>query len=1220
MQAETAKRLSEMTDEGAFERLATAVLREADPRYASLIHTGINAEGKTVKAPVDGITFLQGADPPHLIAVHHTTTNVAGLKRKWLHDPSLVKTKKAKPAALPGDLLKTAEIVSRERAIHPGLKATLALTSNQEPSEELVREANAAARQRGLDIDIWSRSRLAHFLDSPQGQWLRFSYLGIHQERLTKELLSKLSRDSLTAFRPPGDTPEAWVERSIDATLGEERRGVVLLIAEPGLGKSVAGYKLLSRHVQSGGFGVVLPNDLVDKALTIEQAIDLALRQLHPKLAPDAGADALTLCDPSLPFLILVEDINRSGKPSELLERVANWGESHVGGNSLQPRWRVICPAWPQAMFPLKDQLRKRLEELVILCPPMTAEESRAAVRQRALLQGRTISAMDADVIAEALGHDPLLIALHEFTGAPDPNKVISRFIDGSIERTTANSAFAVADYRMALRALTQEMLGRRILDPSWNNVLSWFGLSGAVTAILRPLAVQGEIMRISAHDRITFRHDRVRDALLTSTLATRIQDGNLEDDLLHDPYFAEMFGNVATRAALSGALIAKLEQANPLALFYALANAPQPEHQAHNLIVEAIFRFLRSPAGKGPSHQHLRWYALHILSLFESPSTLAIVAEFPDQGRYGWAAQFRNGNISGGINLCSRFELGTSDPWRDRLIEHVKLRFGANLTKAIGDLLKNPGVQGGARLGAMRIAANLADPALADAIATSWEVDQARSDALEDYLIAASYCCGDDAARLLAPICENWAGLPPDIDNPSTSSKRDSLAANGARFAFRRRPPSQAIKYLIRRAEDEALRWPITYLLHEIDTPDAVEFTTRQLAAIQLRLKGSNGFSHFLLSAPDRWSRHDSYAEKPMSEVSKRRLLSLWTGESADACLREQAFRLWAAAATNADLDTLRTIDPDGALFDRALFARLRCGDHSAIPALEGKLRGEDEGYWWQAGRYLWSGSLTLALDASLTRRGEAAERSWQQQAKDLDWITSEMITRLPSEVAERLLLKHWDHLRFCPNFIHAALYTATVSLTPLIAQTMAECPDPAKAMAHVDQHYGIGRRDRGVTRLAQVESLVPYLHFLAEFTVLHFWDVCNGQGWIAFRQAHLDPLLKHPRYSEFLNEESVFKSLDGQTEPGRTPFLDIWIEQYMKTGATLDEVMNSFEKWLKAKQNISAFVAVTAVIGQFGHRKHLGMLKVLGIDPKDMVDALVEDTEFSVRRRTLQ
>ncbi|MBX9926517.1 MAG: hypothetical protein K2Y05_09175, partial [Hyphomicrobiaceae bacterium] len=68
--SQTARKLADMTDEGRFERLATAVLRASNPVYAALLHTGVNADGKTVKAPVDGFAFVPGATPPHMVAAH----------------------------------------------------------------------------------------------------------------------------------------------------------------------------------------------------------------------------------------------------------------------------------------------------------------------------------------------------------------------------------------------------------------------------------------------------------------------------------------------------------------------------------------------------------------------------------------------------------------------------------------------------------------------------------------------------------------------------------------------------------------------------------------------------------------------------------------------------------------------------------------------------------------------------------------------------------------------------------------------------------------------------------------------------------------------------------------------------------------------------------------------------------------------------------------------
>jgi hypothetical protein len=91
---ETIQKLSAITDEGVFERLATAILRESNSQYRQLAHPGVNVDGKTVKSPVDGIMFVPGADPPHMIAVHHTTCARSDLEKKWLHDPATVQPRK----------------------------------------------------------------------------------------------------------------------------------------------------------------------------------------------------------------------------------------------------------------------------------------------------------------------------------------------------------------------------------------------------------------------------------------------------------------------------------------------------------------------------------------------------------------------------------------------------------------------------------------------------------------------------------------------------------------------------------------------------------------------------------------------------------------------------------------------------------------------------------------------------------------------------------------------------------------------------------------------------------------------------------------------------------------------------------------------------------------------------------------------------------------------
>ena len=64
----TRKMLAEIADAGLFEALASAVLRQEDPRCRRLVETGTNVGGKTVNAIVDGIQFIDDNGERHMVA------------------------------------------------------------------------------------------------------------------------------------------------------------------------------------------------------------------------------------------------------------------------------------------------------------------------------------------------------------------------------------------------------------------------------------------------------------------------------------------------------------------------------------------------------------------------------------------------------------------------------------------------------------------------------------------------------------------------------------------------------------------------------------------------------------------------------------------------------------------------------------------------------------------------------------------------------------------------------------------------------------------------------------------------------------------------------------------------------------------------------------------------------------------------------------------------
>jgi hypothetical protein len=144
----TRARLAEITDEGKFESLAAAVLRQAEPSYRHLIETGTNAEGKPIASPVDGLMSVPHSSPPHLICFHHTTTAQKRLREKWLEHGE-------------GDLPKTARWAATRREKLPEAQVTLVLTTNRRVPPDLYVDVHADAAAHNLGLDIWDQSRIA---------------------------------------------------------------------------------------------------------------------------------------------------------------------------------------------------------------------------------------------------------------------------------------------------------------------------------------------------------------------------------------------------------------------------------------------------------------------------------------------------------------------------------------------------------------------------------------------------------------------------------------------------------------------------------------------------------------------------------------------------------------------------------------------------------------------------------------------------------------------------------------------------------------------------------------------------------------------------------------------------------------------------------------------------------------------------------------------------
>jgi hypothetical protein len=1220
----TERLLETLTDEGLFEKLAAAVLRDADPTYRMLAHPGVNADCKTVKSPVDGIGFVQGAKPPHMVIVHHTITARDGLENKWLHDPATVTPRGPKPTAPAGDVRKALTIAAEQRKTEPSLHVTLVLTTNHEPPEALIRKAHAVAAQANVELDVWTRARLAHFLDNTsQGQWIRRQYLGEEPQRLSLLFLQHLSGKSVAAFALQ-DAPQLWVERALDRALAERKRpGVTFLVAASGLGKSTACYKLLRAHIGAGGAGLILSQSVIATSLTLDGAIDATLSELQPDLASGAGSDALALCTPENPLLLIVEDINASGQAAALAEKIAGWDRRTDKPAETAPRpYRLICPIWPEMLGALQERSRKAVVDRALYAGSFAPEEGRLAVQRRAQEIGRIVSDMEADATAEALGYDPLLIALHDPTKKAASAAIIGDFIEGRIAHVAAvRRDYPAAKYRLALRACAAAGLKRRTLDPLWAELETWPELSDSERTLLGHLAGVGDVVRLagaSAKQRIAYRHDRVRDRLLIDAAADLAERDALPDEILAEPYYAEIFAGILANGIPTGAFLDRVKLQNPLALFSALGLLSSTS-SIYQQVVSVIDSWLDG-SQPPPDFWQLHWGVVQALAQTEAPDVVRLVNRLNGRGWQAMQARLRNGDIVGGIQLCSRLEPGTGAPWRDIQIDHAKQRFGANLVAKVAETLRSMDLDETTRIGLIRLAGHIADSALGSAIEVCWQNDPARDKHLADYLWAFAECCGEEPARFLKAVCDAWAALPAERDN-SKPSPRDDLAAHTVRWAFQRWVPRGALPYFIKRAEADELRWPITFMLELVDDPTSIAFIIQEAAAIERRIEGTQSFSPFSNSLPRHWRERQERDGTGMSAASRDVAEKLWRDPDTEKYVRWVAFRLWAATHTDSDLQLLQWVDLPADLDDQILSERLQRGDRTATPALLARINGSEKNarWWWYQVKHIWSDDLLPVLDAELARRASDIKAKWQN-GEDSDYQTSDLLMRLSPGDAEKLLTKYWSSLRYVSNFVQTALYIATPTLQDLVRTTMAECSEPDVLLKYIGQHIGLKTKGHpGITRPAQIAALAPYLPHFAKHEVEGLWEVCNSHGWFAERNALLDPYLRQNGSILYVDDVATFAALDEMRTQSPVYWLDHWLDRYGDTGASSADRMACVARWFCERKTMSALRLAADALVLIGRRADLALLDTLLADADADLPAIKTNTIFAVRRRTL-
>ena len=1213
---QTREKLSKLASPEEFEVLATAVLRAAVPAYASLIHVGMNAAGRTVRSAVDGIYIDCHHDGSSLLLVQHTITARNGLRQKWLNDKN-------------GDVVKAKAIFKKEIARNSIQNATLILTSTSDPDELLIRDINAAVGD-GLKVDLWAASRIADFLDrNPEGQWLREQQFGTDSTRISVSQARAISKQSLNNYLPlvaRGDT----VPRALDVRLAEfalTRRGAGFVIGESGLGKSTALRRLADNWILQGGIALVLAHEIIEKASNIEQAVTLGLRHWAPALDVACGRLALAFATPEQPLLLIVEDVNQSTNPRRIVEQLVGWsivGKSDAdSGMRFQCQWCLLCPVWRGNACLSDIHLRDHVIGSSLMVEGFERSEAMSAIEARSSRAGVKLTALQRNDLAMSLGDDPLLIGLNQNWLKPSAQGAIESYLIANIDEVADENLLAT-DLQQALDRLLEKLVEAREIYPEWSEIRNWFSAEGDTLGAIRRLIGQGRIIRLGiglARERLMYRHDRVRDHLLSQAIARLIISDRLTPELWAEPFYAEILGGALL--VLPKNAIDKVVIINPAALFAALQNTRIDEIRRSS-VIEAAKRWFQSPGFKLEAFDQQRHHSMHFLARTDGAFTVDLAKAFPASFPK-LEALVRNGDVRAGASLCATFDPSVNHPWRDRIIAHALSRH-ANFVPDLAELICDNNLSPELLEGALNLAGEIGDPVLCNALAERWSCGDEKS-LSTGWLWASLRCCSPVGHSLANTLCDLWAKLPIKIKHVADkvdSNPRWDIAGYSLPWAFRRKPEQSAISFLVARAKrDRRLFEVLSSILAKVDSPDAVLYSVALAAKISRRVEKNGGINLFTNNILDAWSpeRHG----RALSVQSRSTIELVWRNQRINRFERKSAFLVWSQTPTPEELATFSTFENDPVLADIALRARLALSDQSAVPLLRNRIWSDKHGkYWWQNARRIGLAGLHEDIHRYFDERRSG--HMGDGNNSDSDHIVSELLMDARDEFAAQAIVANWEQLEKSPLFVQAALYLATPDTVLLARSAIVKSGYDKKMMQFIDMRWGIKHNGRmGVTDRIQLQVLEPYYGLMDAMPIISFFEAANELGELEWREKHLDPLVAKLGYGYCTSDkESLFASLDNELSNYNRldrPRLAIyhWFKRREKELRKRKELLAIISEWTFLRASEPAVALLCSALLHFGDRSDLDLLSSIPDVLQASCSEMVKDCIYGVKKRSL-
>jgi len=453
-----------------------------------------------------------------------------------------------------------------------------------------------------------------------------------------------------------------------------------------------------------------------------------------------------------------------------------------------------------------------------------------------------------------------------------------------------------------------------------------------------------------------------------------------------------------------------------------------------------------------------------------------------------------------------------------------------------------------------------------------------------------------------------------------------------------------EQLALLIELSAEDSLKEILAFLFTKIDHPDAL--------AIVLN-------NEMQRDADEPWNdRSDSRWDKsknklPLSQPSLDYLLQVFSNPSVNRTKRYLAWRYWTGAiATDVALPKLQEIvSEQDSLFDDAVLWRIKRGDHTAFPLLKQCIVRKP--WLVRVLDYIWSDEVRLFFEDWFAQR--------LTNERELGWGL-ELLSLLDNDDACRILVKHWEQLKWHPRAIGTALFLSvpvTLALADdeirrlgfhpkqcmpnyyvgnldglyisegdgLSQEKKANLLLLSEQFRYLYMYYGNKYEGRGerLTR-KKLESLLPYLTLFNELSVYEFAQDSLRIGAPDLCYERFYPLLESHLKKRFrltvddLKQDLIEKHRE--LERDNKVHIDHWMEEAEKLNVTSEMMSDAIKSFFEKHQDANALFLAYIVLKRFGTRKDIAMFENFlrhSEGPVMNAEYWKTDAVFVIKRRSL-